>query len=225
MIYINNWYGRLSNNILQIVRAIYFCQKKNHNLVQFNNHKYLKDNKIKLNNISDTSDNVIKDTFFNLKKYNICDPEPYKMKEICLKYIKPLLKFNFDSNDNLNNLYIHFRGGDVFSLKPHNAYVQPPLFYYKKIILENNYNKILLVCEDTKNPCINELLKLKNTEFISNINVEDDINILLKSTNFALCFSTFGYIIYLLNENLENIYIPQYFLNELLKYFIKFIYY
>jgi len=111
-------------------------------------------------------------------------------------------------------IYIHFRGSDIFSSNPHKAYVQPPLYYYKQII--NNYNNINLVCEDNKNPCINELLKLNNIKYISN-KLQDDLSILSNISNLVIGFGTFGFLLYLMNPNLKKLYIPDYFINELPK--------
>ena len=45
---INNWVGRLGNNILQLIRCIHFCLINNHNLIKFNNHNILNKNYIEL---------------------------------------------------------------------------------------------------------------------------------------------------------------------------------
>ena len=217
MLIIQSWSGRTCNNILQIIRAIHYAVINSHNSIQFQQHSLLTSNIITLENIENINKSQINDTFFSLKKYNIIDPEPYIMKEYFQKYVKSIFKIQIENNnviENDNNIYIHFRGGDIFSSNPHKAYVQPPLSYYKNII--NDYDNTILVCEDKKNPCINELLKQENIEYISNT-LENDLSILSNVSNLVIGFGTFGFLLYLMNPCLKNLYIPDFFINELPK--------
>jgi len=219
MLNIQSWTGRTGNNILQIIRAIHYAIINSHNSIQFQQHSLLTSNIITLENIENINKSQISDTFFSLKNYNIIDPEPYIMKEYFQKYVKPIFKIQIETNNDVNendlhenNIYVHFRGGDIFSSIPHKAYVQPPLSYYKNII--NDYDNTILVCEDKKNPCINELLKQKNVEYISNT-LENDLSILSNVSNLIIGFGTFGFLLYLMNPYLKNLYIPDFFVNEL----------
>ena len=217
MLIINSWTGRTGNNILQIIRAIHYAIINNHNSIIFQPHPLLTSNMITLKNIKGNNKSHIKDTFFYLKKYGIIDPEPYIMKEYFQKYIKPIFKIQIETKDidiDNNNIYIHFRGGDIFSNNPHKAYVQPPLSYYKNII--KDFNSVKLVCQDKSNPCINELLKQENIEYISET-LEKDLSILFNVSNLAIGFGTFGFLLYLMNPYLKNLYIPDFFVNELPK--------
>jgi hypothetical protein len=182
----------------------------------FTQHPLLTSNTITLENIENINKSQSKDTFFSLKKYNIIDPEPYIMKEYFQKYIKPIFKIQIETNNDVNDkkIYIHFRGGDIFSSNPHKAYVQPPLSYYKNII--KKYDSIKLVCEDKKNPCVNELLKQENVEYISNT-LEKDLSILSNVCNLVIGLGTFGFLLYLMNPHLKNLYIPDFFVNKLPK--------
>jgi hypothetical protein len=216
MLIIQLWTGRTGNNILQIIRAIHYAVINSHNLIKFQQHSLLTSNMITLDNIDNIDNSHINDTFFSLKKYNLTDPEPYVMKEYFQKYIKPIFKIQTERNnkivDDNKTIYIHFRGGDIFSSNPHKAYVQPPLSYYKNIT--RGYDIIKLVCEDKKNPCINELLKQENVEYISNT-LENDLSILSNISNLVIGFGTFGFLLYLMNPKIKNLYIPDFFVNEL----------
>ena len=217
MLVINEWFGRTGNNILQIIRAIHYAIINNHNSIIFHPHPLLTSNIITLENIENSDKSTINDTFFSLKKYNITDPEPYVMKEYFQKYIKSIFKIQTENNNDVTDdktIHIHFRGGDIFSSTPHKAYVQPPLSYYKDII--NEYDSIKLVCEDKKNPCINELLKQENVEYISNT-LEKDLSILSNVSNLVIGFGTFGFLLYLMNPYLKKLYIPDFVVNELPK--------
>jgi hypothetical protein len=219
MLIINSWQGRLGNNMLQLVRAIHYAVINSHNSIHFQQHSLLTSNIITLENIEYSNKSQISDTFFSLKKYNIIDPEPYVMKKYFQKYIKPIFKIKIKIKSNIildddKIVYIHFRGGDIFSSTPHKAYVQPPLSYHKNII--NDYDIIKLICEDNKNPCINELLKQKNVQYISNT-LEKDLSILSNVSNLVIGFGTFGFLLYLMNPHLKNLYIPDFFVNKLPK--------
>lgn len=215
MIYIQLWSGRSGNNVLQIIRAIHYAIINNHNLISFKPHELFNKTQLYLNSSKEDSQNEVKDIFFSLKKFNIVDPEPYVMKEYFQQYIAPI--FNIKIKNIIENseiLHVHFRGGDIFSKNPHKAYVQPPLLYYENII--KCYDNVKLVCEDNKNPCINELLKQSKVSYVSN-SLKEDLKILLNAQHLVISFGTFGFLLYLANPNIKNLYIPQYVLDELPK--------
>jgi len=216
MLIIQSWCGRAGNNMLQLVRAIHYAVINRHHSIHFQQHSLLTSNIITLEDIENINKSQINDTFFSLQKYNIIDPSPYIMKEYFQKYVKPIFNIQMENNNDLheNSIYVHFRGGDIFSSNPHKAYVQPPLSYYKNIT--RDYDIIKLVCEDKKNPCINELLKQKNVQYISNT-LEKDLSILSNVSNLVIGFGTFGFLLYLMNPYLKNLFVPDFFVNELPK--------
>tara|TARA_Y100000389_G_scaffold152421_1_gene152420 strand:+ start:284 stop:1063 length:780 start_codon:yes stop_codon:yes gene_type:complete len=217
---ITNWLGRTSNNILQIIRAINYGYINNFNHIVFPNHNLLNNNEINIDTKS-LNNNNIKNTFFYTKELNLQDPSPKIMKYYFNKYIQPIFKLNFSKEiinniNNINDLYIHIRSGDCFTLNAHKMYVPPPFSYYTNIIKNKSWNKIIVVYEDDKNPCIN-LLKNKNynnIEFHSST-LENDLNILSKCQNLVVGFGTFGLLIYFLSNNIKNLYIPDYAYNEM----------
>tara|TARA_Y100000389_G_C17421690_1_gene497095 strand:- start:726 stop:1496 length:771 start_codon:yes stop_codon:yes gene_type:complete len=214
---INQWTGRLTNNILQIIRAIHYAKIENHSVIIFKNNNYFKSNQITLNK-SKNNTNIF-NTFFNIKTMGCEDPSPLLMKEYFNTYIFNIMNFKFERNieSNDNILHIHIRAGDVFQGNgAHSAYVQPPLKYYKDIIDSKDWKKIIVVYQDLGNPCVQALknLKYKNIIFDSN-SLEKDLNILLKANHLVLGFGTFGLLLYFLNNNLKDIYIPKYVIEEL----------
>ena len=44
-----------------------------------------------------------------------------------------------------NELVIHIRSGDIFKKTINNMYLQPPLCFYRKIINENDFDKIYIL--------------------------------------------------------------------------------
>ena len=215
MITIISWFGRLGNNVIQIVNAIHYAKMKNHKRVVFPPHKMLSSTTIELNHINEVRSENVEDNFFHLKKYDIASPEPYIMKLYFQEYIRNIFKIEKSNRLNdLSTMYVHFRGGDIFSNNPHNSYVQPPLTYYKNII--KHYKKVKLICEDDSNPCIKELLKNENVEYEAN-SLSKDLSILSNVPNLIIGFGTFGFLLYLMNENLKNLYIPDFFVKVLPK--------
>ena len=216
MLVINEWYGRLGNNVLQIIRAIHYAIFKQHNIIRFKPHQILKTTEIKLDIANqNVCNDIITNNFFNLKTHNMIDPEPYEMKQYFQKYVMDIFAIEIKKSIvNMNTIFIHFRGGDIFSNRPHSSYVQPPLYYYNKII--EKYDNAILVGEDKSNPCINELLIRDNIKYVSN-SLKQDLELLTSVTNLAIGFGTFGFLLYLINVNLKNLYIPKYFIDELPK--------
>lgn len=210
---IEKWIGRVGNNILQIIRCIHYAIKHNHSYILFPSHRYLGVNKITIN--SNNTPSHISGTFFYLKKLGLQDPPPHQMKLYFKKYVKPVMKLNFKETPGNNVLHIHIRGGDIFSPSGgHPFYVQPPLQYYIDIIKSKKWEKIIVVHEDRRNPCVDALSGIENLEFQSST-LTDDLEQLCQATNLVVGFGTYGYLIYLMNDNLKNMYIPAYALEEL----------
>lgn len=207
MLVINKWYGRLGNNMLQILRAIYYAHIHGHNLIKFPQHPLLEDVKINLTEENDSA-KTISSTFFYLKDFQMVDPEPYVLREYFQKHVASIFKIK-PSKVDTSTLYFHIRGGDCFSHRPHELYVQPPLQYYKQVIEKSNYKKIILVCEDSKNPCIEKLLLLKDVTYTSN-HIEKDLTILASVSELGIGFGTFGLLLYFMNPRLKKLYIPKY---------------
>jgi hypothetical protein len=139
------------------------------------------------------------------------------MKDIFQEYIKPIFRINKRYRDNpKSKLYIHFRGRDIFGANPHKAYVQPPLEYYTNII--KNYKEVVLVCQDKRNPCVNELLNMNSNElsvrYASNT-LDVDLTLLNSAENLVVGFGTFGFLLYMMNSGLEHLYIPNYWAEEM----------
>lgn len=211
---ITHWTGKLGNNILQCIRAIHYAIEKHHELILFPKHPFLNNQKINIFHDKKIPQKLIKNTFFNLKIFNLKDPEPYLMKIYFQKYIKPIFLTLKKVEKNDKNLFIHIRSGDIFSFNPHPYYVQPPLSFYKNIIKSKEWSNISVVSQDNLNPVIDELKKDTQIRFFSN-DLYTDLSILSNSTNLVLGFGTFGLLIYFINTSLKNIYIPKYALEEL----------
>lgn len=207
MLVINAWFGRLGNNVFQILRAIYYAHIHSHNVINFPHHPLLEDTQIILTEENDSA-KTVSSIFYYLKDFHMVDPEPYVLREYFQKYVAPIFKIK-PSTPDTSTLYFHIRGGDCFSDHPHTLYVQPPLQYYKQIIQNSDCKKTILVCEDTKNPCIEKLLLLNDVTYTSN-NIEKDLMILSSVSQLGIGNGTFGLLPYFMNPHLKKLYIPKY---------------
>lgn len=208
MIIVNNFHGRLGNNIQKLSNIISIAIAYKHNIkinvkkLKFFDLSVIEKYFNKYNNSEIITD---KNNFF----YNSRLPFPNDIfKQNIEERNKILQKAFLINNINKlpeNDLVIHIRSGDIFNSNPHPNYVPPPLSYYTKEIDKYKYEKIHIICEDTINPVVNELLKLyKNVVWEKN-NLEKDIIIILGATNIILSVGTFIPSLMKLSNNIKYI--------------------
>ena len=227
---ITNWYGRLGNNITQIVNAIIFANYFNINKINYPNHNIIKNTQLILNNLNKnniTCNKCYHHTFFSrkkiCKKFNLNEDIFENNKINIREIIKSIISFTeyekLDITD--KDLIIHIRSGDVYSSNPHMGWIQPPLSFYENIINTHKWDKIYLICEDTKSPVIKPLLnKYKNIIFNLQ-SLKNDIHYIIKAKNICFGMGSFVPALLLFNDNLNTIYYPKY----CYRYLIDFISY
>lgn len=114
---------------------------------------------------------------------------------------------------NENTLIIYIRSGDLFNKSDvHPKYISAPYYFYKKILTKykNNYNRYILVAEDTNNPIIKKLLnEYPNIEYKKN-NLEDDIKIILGASHIISSIGTFIRGFSWISRNMKKVYLPSY---------------
>ena len=209
MIIFNKLNNRLGNNIIQLSNIIDIAITYKHN-IKFNienliffDLSVIETYFNKYNNIEIITDNY---NFF----YNNKLPFPNRIFNQNVEERNKILQKAFLINNidklNENDLVIHIRSGDIFSSKPHHDYVPPPLSYYTKEIDKYKYDKIHIICEDTKNPVVNELLKLCKNAVHNENNLEKDIRIILGATNIIFSIGTFIPSLMLLSNNKKYVY-------------------
>lgn len=208
MIVLNNWYGRLGNNIAQLSNIIAIAIAYKHNIVFNVNHKVFDLSVIqkyfnKYNNSEKITDD--KYNFFNKNKL----PYPNDVYKNNIEERNQILKKSFLIKNSKklpeNELVIHIRSGDIFSSNPHPGYVPPPLSYYTKQINKFEYTKIIIVSEDRKNPVVNKLLELYENSVYNKNSLEEDIKIILGATNIVYSVGTFIPSLMLFSENIKYI--------------------
>lgn len=229
---INNWIGRLGNNIIQIKNCIQIALYYNYKTLNIPYHEYfnttiihfyeyinIDDNEIVernsiINKNSNNDNNIIiidDNNFFYQNKIKNIDINIFNLNIDLTSYIlKKIFKVRGNIKLDDNDVVIHVRGGDIFNNNPHPSYIMPPLSYYINILNSNKFNKIFLISEDTLNPVINKLLHLYPNIIFKINNLYDDINILLSSKNVIESFGSFTTNLLLLSDNIKNVYKPSY---------------
>lgn len=220
-IILSQWYGRIGNNIIQILNCIIYGIENNYNRVIFPQHyifnttEIIFDNKIyeikkNLETMSIDEKTTIEQNFYTMAINNRLNYDNHNIKEIFQKFIQPVITNYINYNYNTNyDLTLYFRGGDIYNKPYNNEYVQPPLNLYLDIINKENISNINLITEELNNPValyINYLLVnkwKKNNIFI-------DISILINSKKIILGYSVFCIFILLLNNNIKYIYVADY---------------
>ena len=144
-------------------------------------------------------------TYNNLKLFKL---EKYKEK------VKNMLynTFSFPQNNNFNNniLHIHIRSGDIMLKDKGSGMVQPPCIYYENEIKKHNWDKVIIVSEDTINPCINYLVKkYDNVIYFGKNSLECDIYELLSATNLMCGRGTFIPTLSIFMPHLKKLHYPQ----------------
>ena len=101
-----------------------------------------------------------------------------------------------------NDLYIHFRTGNIFRII-HYFYAQPPFCFYDKIIKNYKFNKIYIIAQDDSNKIINELINKYPKIIYKRNNLDVDIAYLSYAYNIVGSTSSFLCSIIKLNDNLK----------------------
>jgi hypothetical protein len=196
---ISKWYERFGNNMLQLANACCYSVLNNA-YFQSPQHEFV--DIFTINNYIKYSYTIEESFFYNYEKYDKIRHEYVK------KYIRPNL-INIPEYDPINNdtVIIHIRSGDVFTKEPHSKYIQNPLSYFQKII--KNYEKTIVVCEDSNNPVINEFKKNSNIQ-VKFLSLQETIAMMLAAQNIVFSgVGTFGPICAMLSNNLKKIYMTN----------------
>ena len=237
LVSIDKWYRRLGNNILQVHNAILIGLYFNCN-VTIPAHSFFNTRLIKINN-DNSLKNVVKITHPNnyfdydiikfLKKKLLNDPllknvEHFDADMFSKCYVESLrilrtcfvVKNEYINPLGDNDLVIHIRSGDVFrdGGRVHGKYYQPPLCFYLSI-LDKKFDNVYLVAEDTKNPCINALLKLFPDIKYKQNNLTEDIKIILSAKHVVGSRGTFVSSLLKISNNIGHMYNYNYDVNYL----------
>ena len=222
MIIFNNLYGRFGNIIQQLCNIIDIAIAYKHNI------------KINVKKLNFFDLSVIEKYFNKYNNNEIITDEYNFFYRYKLPFSNDIFKQNIEERNKIlqkaflinnidklseNDMVIHIRSGDIFSSNPHSNYVPPPLAYYTKQLDKCKYEKIHIICEDTINPVVNELLKLYKNAVWEKNNLEKDIRIILGATNIIYSVGTFIPSLILLSNNNKYLYGKAFNNEELNEYY------
>lgn len=207
-------YGRFGNNFLQLLISIAIATENNISRIYAPHFSYFI-RECEINKIKIIPEFPIKGEHLNKWEDHFFKLEYMPSIETLYLYtqkLKPYLKFIYRNEiPDAKILHIHLRSGDIFEqVSPHPSYIPPPLAFYKKIILQETWDEIVLVYENESNPCIEKIkdfakeigIKIR----VQSSNLEEDINELLRAENLVLSVGTFLYPIINTSETLKRIF-------------------
>jgi len=244
MVYkLEKWYCRLGNNIIQLYNLLSISIYNNSDVI-LPPHIFLNKTLIKINNeigsneigSNEIGSNEIGSNEFDsnekffLKKYLIKNigilPEVFdinKDKVECILRDLFIIKSDTETCLGDNDVVIHIRSGDLFTdgTRSPSDYIPPPLSYYTEILNNNNFEKIYIVAEDIKNPCIDKLLKLYPNIIFKQQKLEHDIDLILRTKNIICSIGTFIPSLLMLSKNIKNVYMNNFDYNINTENYIK----
>jgi hypothetical protein len=218
MLIISDKFGRLGNNIYQLLNILLEAEERNDNvnlqqLYYLNSIINIQEVEKLFNSTHENKAEVIRHHFMpkDLHLVEKCKVNTIKFFEVAKKYIHPNFSCNMEPlNERI--CLIHIRCGDAFT-NGHIGYVQPPLNYYKKIINDHQdkYDEFRIIPEpDLTNPCIKFLDGYLNKTRIETGTVLNDYTSMLKTQSIILSRSSFSDSTIFLNPNIKNIYFWNY---------------
>jgi len=204
---ITSYYGRLGNNVLQICSTFIQGYDKVNKYV-LSSHPIFH-----FKNILNEEATICKCD--NLQLLNSQQIKHYDLSRLKTCYKKHIdIKGDRVSN-NIYDIGIHIRSGDIFQQigNSHSKYLQPPLYFYEKIINENISKKIVIVYESNHNPVVNKLAhKYKDQDNIifQSSSIINDIHTLSNCRQLVVSNGTFWLVPYFESNIIENIIIADY---------------
>ncbi len=198
--------GRLGNNIVSTVIAINYALENNFNIIKLPKKTLYCNTEIinigKYTNVPVTPKSEMFGPFWDHDFYNI---HLDKNADMIKKIIRSIYRFPPASHSDDNTLHIHIRGDDAITGMKDNGMVQPPGQYYSDQIEKKQWNKIIIISEDKKNPCVDYILnKYENAQYNKNT-LDDDIRQILSAKYICIGRGTFMPALTLFMPNLQKL--------------------
>lgn len=210
---VREWYGRLGNNIIQLINAIKMGKEGEYNVVRFPHHKEFNCMEIVLseNEFPKRDDlyDEIDDNFYWKAIRERIKMDAAEFFRIFLLFIKPILIYDLGSKVH-NDLCVHIRGGES---KYNREYVPFPLAFVRKI---PDIKDMIIVAEDINMPVAKFLYVRKEGRWRRQ-SVEEDLRLMTNCKRLALSYGTFSLIAVLfsiIHGHLKELYLPDYVYNR-----------
>ena len=209
---IARWLGRLGNNIVEVINCLHIAIYLNHVAI-IPVHDFFKATHIMANGANTITTLVLTDdtSFYDRKTIQGVDPHLFNENKIAVLTILRnifVIRYSDVPKAQDNDLHIHIRSGDIFGKNPHKGYILPPLSFYTQIIDTHNFEKIRIVAEDNKNPCIEALLsKYPHIEY-NKASLMEDAKIIVGAKNIVFGIGSFVPGLLYFNEEVKQLFYP-----------------
>mgnify|MGYP003110335771 CR=1 FL=1 len=211
-LFLDSWFGRLGNNVLQLSNAIVLA-KKIKSPLRVLDHPILSPTHFDFR--GDSENSLVNQSLYSSDFWNIWEHFDISQSEVESQRLEVLKKycfsfFHYKKTSNTHDIVVHLRGGDIFSSSPGHI-LQSPASYFLKIFEKENPKKILLVSEDKSNPVIENLLSSKWDCTLQTEDLWTDINTILNASIF-ICggAGSFSRVFSQMAPGLKKIYFPVY---------------
>lgn len=208
-IVINEWAGRLGNNLIQLSNAIYICLKYQCRL-DYPEHPFLHQVTLQFNREDARIDYI--NRFYDPTDCRGVYPNLAERRFIMLNYIREMINFNLDEptlGNQQNPLILQIRSGDTFENPVPHKYVPSPLAFFSTIIKEHSGRSVLIVCENLKNPIIRELASRYDRCSVQSLDLKIDIRTIVNAENLVITIGTFGFVLALLSKKIKHLYVDD----------------
>lgn len=226
MLELTQWYGRLGNNLMQLMNMLSYAKaKKLKCIVACPMPGELKG----LPSTFDFTEQniasgcrVFRNQFFYPQK-QLPDWDQIVVARaryaIAQEILRPHLLRNVVLQPQLpaSTLVIHIRSGDTFQGNgAHGQYIPSPLAFYKHIYENGDFDRVLIVTErDRRNPCIKALQEQIPNVTVQSLDIKSDIGMLFAAQHLLIGVSSFAVTLLMCcNDNLKVLYTPGYFFEK-----------
>jgi len=205
--------GRLGNQILTMILGISLCIENDISTLKLSHVPlYCTEDIICVNSdrgFDDENEKIYKMDYF-WKFPNFFNFGLEKNKKEIKKILNEKFRFPVTKRSPESTLHIHIRSGDIMEPNKGCGMVQPPCIYYESEIMKKKWEKIVIICEDTLNPCIKYLTdKYDKVSYFGVNSLEKDIEELLSATHIMIGSGTFIPSLSLFMPHLEQIHYPD----------------
>lgn len=165
IVQIDSWFGRFSNNLIQLVNAVWIAKTLGYKRVYYPDSSFFRGNSITVC-LGCSITGALSDRFFtfaDVEKYVEHRPTYEQMQKVAQDYILSVLESPLfrmvEACDEKYEKILHIRGGDIFSRRPQPRYVPPPTSYFE-YHTQNSFCGVIY--EDRRHPAVKSILKKDN---------------------------------------------------------------
>ena len=200
------------NCIIELNNILFFCEIVKCHKIIFREKKSLIRNPIYIEKLNIT---ITPNSRVNCQDNNTLCLTSRNWNPLKCALIKPQIRTQYLKEEIIKNipqvtiepkaLYIHIRGGDVFTTHSFPYYTKPPLCFYEKVIDKNNFKNIYIISGDRKNIVLDALINKYNNIIFKHNDYKTDISLLIHAFNIVASVSSFLLSSIKFNYNLEHL--------------------